>query len=118
MKNLKSKNSRTTSIALALLITLIGVASFAISSERALADNPHRPFGDVQVLATVPFPPGFPEGIAVDGKNVYVAGPASFDTAGTLPSKVFAFDTKTGAFESEPHENLFLSDGGWHRLDG
>src|SRR5216110_1682596 len=55
-----------------------------------------RPFGDVQVLATVPFPPGYPEGIAVNGNKVYVAGPARFGTAGEPPSKVFAYDTSTG----------------------
>jgi hypothetical protein len=44
----------------------------------------------------VPTPPGFPEGIAVNGNRLYVAGPASFDTAGTPASKVFAYDAKTG----------------------
>ncbi|HEX8845311.1 MAG TPA: hypothetical protein VF791_11735 [Pyrinomonadaceae bacterium] len=63
---------------------------------KTTASPPDRPFGDVQILATVPFPPGFPEGIAVRGTKVYVAGPASFDTAGTPPSKVFAFNTDTG----------------------
>jgi sugar lactone lactonase YvrE len=56
-----------------------------------------RPFGDVKVLATVPTPPGFPEGIAVKGNRAYVAGPARFGTTGTGPSHVFAFDTTTGA---------------------
>jgi sugar lactone lactonase YvrE len=69
---------------------------FALAPLAASAQNANRPFGDVQVLATVPFPPGFPEGIAVNGNRVYVAGPASFDTAGTPPSKVFAYDTRTG----------------------
>ena len=69
---------------------------FTLSTSFAMADNPPRPFGDVQTLATVPFPPGFPEGIAVNGDKVYVAGPASFDTAGTPASKVFAYDSKTG----------------------
>ena len=60
------------------------------------AQSTDRPFGDVQVLATVPFPPGFPEGIAVNGNKVYVAGPARFGTAGEPPSKVFAYDTSDG----------------------
>jgi len=60
------------------------------------AQSTDRPFGDVQVLATVPFPPGFPEGIAVNGNKVYVAGPARFGTAGEPPSKVFAYDTSSG----------------------
>jgi hypothetical protein len=51
------------------------------------AQSTDRPFGDVQVLATVPFPPGFPEGIAVNGNKVYVAGPARFGTAGEPPPR-------------------------------
>ena len=79
---------------------LISVLTFAIvftfGTSLSFAAIPDRPFGDVQILATVPFPPGFPEGIAVNGDKVYVAGPASFDTAGTPASKVFAYDGKTG----------------------
>ena len=57
-----------------------------------------RPFGDVQVLGTVPASTGFPEGIAVRGNKVYVSGPARFGTAGDgTPSRVFAFDIDSGA---------------------
>jgi sugar lactone lactonase YvrE len=57
-------------------------------------------FGDATVLATVPTPPGFPEGIAVHGNLVYVAGPATFGTAGDgQPSRVISFNLKTGALE-------------------
>lgn len=56
-----------------------------------------RPYGDVKVLSTVPATPGFPEGIAVKGNRVYVAGPAKFGTTGSGPSHVFAFDIETGA---------------------
>jgi len=59
-----------------------------------------RPFGDVQVLATFPTPPGFPEGIAVKGNKVYVSGPARFGTSGTGPSTVVAFNRDTGATEA------------------
>jgi sugar lactone lactonase YvrE len=55
-----------------------------------------RPYGDAKVLATVPAP-GFPEGIAVKGNRVYVAGPAHFGTTGSGPSYVAAFDIDTGA---------------------
>lgn len=72
------------------------VSIFTLTITATAADNSSRPFGDVQILATVPHPPGFPEGIAVNGDKVYVAGPASFDTAGTPASKVFAYDLKTG----------------------
>ncbi|MBC7912096.1 MAG: SMP-30/gluconolactonase/LRE family protein [Pyrinomonadaceae bacterium] len=98
----------------------------AYSPTKALANNNDRPFGDVQVLATVPTPPGFPEGIAVKGNKVYVAGPASFDTAGTPPSKVFAYDIKTGALERTytiigeqtqfPHANSCIAFDGDGRL--
>jgi sugar lactone lactonase YvrE len=59
-----------------------------------------RPYGDVQVLATFPTPPGFPEGIAVKGNKVYVSGPARFGTAGTGPSTVVAYNRDTGALEA------------------
>ena len=65
----------------------------------AQAQQP-RPYGDVQVLATFPTPPGFPEGIAVKGNKVYVSGPARFGTAGTGPSTVVAFNRDTGALEA------------------
>ncbi|HYP02731.1 MAG TPA: SMP-30/gluconolactonase/LRE family protein [Pyrinomonadaceae bacterium] len=85
----------------------------------AFANNPHkRPFGDVQTLAQVP-DPGFPEGIAVRGNLVYVAGPASFETAGAPPSYVIAYDTRTGEtvrtytiegeFLAAPHANSCIA---------
>lgn len=55
-----------------------------------------RPMGDTQVLATVAAP-GFPEGIVVEGNTAYVAGPATFGTAGQGPSIVSSYDTRTGA---------------------
>lgn len=55
-------------------------------------------YGEVTVLATVPTPPGTPEGIAVRGDRVYVSGPAKFGTtANGQPSRVLAFDINTGA---------------------
>ena len=76
------------------LMSALSVVSIVTVATNAFAAD--RPFGDVKILATVPSPPGLPEGIAVNGDKVYVAGPASFDTAGTPASKVFAFDLKTG----------------------
>jgi len=56
-----------------------------------------RNIGDVHVLATVPTPPGSPEGIAVEDQRVYVAGPAKFGTIiSGQPSGVVAFDRFTG----------------------
>jgi len=55
-----------------------------------------RPFGDARILAKVPTPPGFPEGIAVSGQLLFVSGPATFGTAGKPPSKVLMYATGTG----------------------
>jgi sugar lactone lactonase YvrE len=74
-------------------------AASALLPATAAAKQP-RPYGDVQVLATFPTPPGFPEGIAVKGNKVYVSGPARFGTAGTGPSTVVAFNRDTGALEA------------------
>jgi len=86
--------TRLKPLTLTTLFTLVVI--FTIGTTFVAAEDTERPFGDVKSLATVPFPPGFPEGIAVNGNRVYVAGPASFDTAGTPASKVFAYDVKTG----------------------
>lgn len=75
-----------------LFIALICVAS-SLSWVGAAAEQ----IGDAKILAQVPTPPGFPEGIAVDGDTFYVAGPATFGTTLKPPSQVVAFDTATGA---------------------
>lgn len=59
-----------------------------------------RAFGDARILAAVPPEPGFPEGIAVAGNRVYVAGAATFGTTGRGPSAVHAFDLRTGELEA------------------
>jgi sugar lactone lactonase YvrE len=115
--------SLKTFFALSLCMLALALATFQVSTTAAAPD---RAFGDVQVLATVPTPPGFPEGIAVRGNKVYVAGPASFDTAGTPPSKVFAFNTDTGELERTytivgeqtqfPHANSCIAFDGEGRL--
>jgi sugar lactone lactonase YvrE len=74
-------------------------AASSLLPATAAAKQP-RPYGDVQVLATFPTPPGFPEGIAVKGNKVYVSGPARFGTAGTGPSTVVAYNRETGAPEA------------------
>ena len=82
-------------ITAALLLAAAAAASSLLPATSAASLI--RPYGDAKVLATVPTPPGYPEGIAVKGNKVYVAGPARFGTTGTGPSAVFAFDTNTGA---------------------
>lgn len=67
-------------------------------------DNSNRPFGDVKVLAQVPYP-GYPEGNAVEGNNVYIAGAvAPYSSKGqdvafpnpTEQSMLFEFNKCTG----------------------
>ena len=105
------------------LLTLAGLLT--LGQPAAYAQKTDRPFGDVQVLAHVP-QPGLPEGIAVNGDRVYVAGPASFDTAGAPPSYVIAYDTRTGEtlrtytiqgeYLAAPHANSCIAFDGQGRL--
>ncbi|MFN2506519.1 MAG: SMP-30/gluconolactonase/LRE family protein [Acidimicrobiales bacterium] len=70
--------------------------ALSLTSASAVEASGHRPFGDARVLAGVPTPPGFPEGIAVFGNLVWVAGPATFGTAGQGPSSVLLYRAGTG----------------------
>ena len=57
-----------------------------------------RSLGDSRVIAAVPLP-GFPEGIAVRGRRLYVSGPAAFGQP--LGSGfVQAYDLRTGTLEA------------------
>lgn len=89
-----------------LLGALVAVAGSSASSAAAPA------IGDGSVLA--PIAPaahacagqpgcngGFPEGVAVVGDRVYVAGPATFGTAGKGPSVVTVLNRANGALISE-----------------
>jgi sugar lactone lactonase YvrE len=97
-------------------------ALLLVSGARAQTD-----FGPVDVLATVPTPPGFPEGLAVRDGIVYAAGPAAPGTAGNdTPSSVVAFDVLTGeqraVFETqgenrdEEHSNTCIAFDSLGRL--
>lgn len=75
------------------------------SPSSGFCDNTGRPFGDVKVLAQVPYP-GYPEGIAVEDNKIYVAGAvAPYSSKGqdvhfpnpTEQSMLFEFDKCTGA---------------------
>ena len=108
---------RTTAVRLRWLL-VIALASSLAGAGVAQAAEP-RPYGDAQVLAPVPTPPGFPEGIAVFGNLVWVAGPATFGTAGGPPSQVLLYHAGTGkllkSFEtvgedlSEEHANSSIA---------
>jgi sugar lactone lactonase YvrE len=75
---------------------LVSVTVAVVLAYAGAAEAQVRHFGDARVLARVPTPPGFPEGIAVWGPLVWVAGPATFGTAGQGPSKVIVFHRYTG----------------------
>lgn len=79
---------------------LLSAAAVALSALAALSSLPARAasYGEVSVFARVPVPNGFPEGIAVRGGRVYVAGPATLGTAlNGKPSRVFEYDLASGA---------------------
>ena len=89
---------RTRAISLRTVFTVLGLSAVLVGGGFAgVSGAEDRPFGDARVLATVPTPPGFPEGIAVWGNRAYVAGPATFGTIGKPPSRVVAFDVNSGA---------------------
>lgn len=73
---------------------LLSVLATAWPGAAAQAADPV--FGDVEVLATVPTPPGSPEGIAYHNSRVYIAGPAKLGTILSGPSKVLEFHGDTG----------------------
>ena len=75
-------------VAIVLASTLAGVGTVGAAP---------RPFGDARILAHVPTPPGFPEGIAYANGLVWVSGPATFGTAGQGPSRVLLYHAGTGA---------------------
>ncbi len=81
-----------------LIAGLIATATFLPCLLSTGVHTTHaQTFGDVEVFATVPTPPGFPEGIAVRNGIVYVSGPAAPGTAGNgEPSGVVAFDLESG----------------------
>ncbi len=75
-----------------LAVHLVLAAAFlgiALSSRAAQ-------FGDVSALAQIPAP-GFPEGIAIKGDRVYVAGPAMPGTSiDNRASRVWAYGAANG----------------------
>lgn len=75
---------------------LLAIAVLWALAPTSVAGADVRPFGDARVLARVPTPPGFPEGIAVSNGLVWVSGPATFGTAGGPPSKVLVYFAATG----------------------
>ena len=115
-----------TTLALTAACTLVALFTGTPTAVRADDPHPARAFGDVHVLTPVAAP-FYPEGIAVNGDKVYVAGAATFATAGNgTPSYVRAYDVKTGALLREydikgenlaaPHANSCIAFDGQGRL--
>lgn len=75
---------------------LLAIAILCSLAGAGVAQAEVRPFGDARVLAHVPTPPGFPEGIAVSNGLVWVSGPATFGTAGGPASKVLLYHAGSG----------------------
>jgi hypothetical protein len=74
------------------------VLTFVLLACSLLAVADDRPVGSSEVFAATPVP-GFPEGIAIRGNRVYVAGPATFGQ-NTVPA-VLAFDLKSKALVAQ-----------------
>ena len=75
---------------------LVGLLAAAAIGGAGAVGAATRPFGDARILAAVPTPPGFPEGIAVFGNILWVSGPATFGTAGQGPSRVLQYHAAAG----------------------
>src|SRR5262245_18234691 len=69
-------------------VTLLTCVELARADQRAL--------GDTFVLTPIAADPGSPEGLVVHGHTVFVSTPARFGNAGSGPSKVYAFDVRSG----------------------
>lgn len=121
-----SRNWATRAWSLAACALCVG---FLFGRTAVHADNPHSApaFGDVSVLAPVAAP-FYPEGIAVNGNKVYIAGPATL-YEGSEPSYVRAYDLKTGMLVRQydiqgeligvpgvPHANSCIAFDGQGRL--
>ena len=90
----KRTSGRFRGVMTMLLVAVLAGTGIAGAGVAGAAET--RPFGDARILAPVPTPPGFPEGIAVFGDLVIVAGPAVFGTAGQGPSQVLLYHRGTG----------------------
>ncbi|WP_437332403.1 SMP-30/gluconolactonase/LRE family protein [Sorangium sp. So ce394] len=95
MQSKLSRSSKTGLVCGAL--SLLSVTSALVSDPAWAMAAWH---GEIKPFATFPTPPGFPEGIAVDGNRVFVSGPATFGTAGSGPSKIVVYDRDSKILKS------------------
>lgn len=105
----EKKRSMTTVAARFITFSAVSVA-FAVLAAGTAAAAPQ--YGDGEVFAPIPAQAtfctgqptcngGFPEGVAVANDRVYVAGPATFGTAGKGPSVVTVFERSNGHKSTE-----------------
>jgi sugar lactone lactonase YvrE len=80
-----------------VLLALAALAALAAPGAARADTHGSRPIGDSRVIADLPNPPGFPEGIAIKGNKFYVSTQAHFGTVGAGPSQVLSYDLKSGA---------------------
>src|SRR2546425_1412813 len=79
-------SARLAAIAIAVLVT----------AAPGMAQTPHRPIGDIEVFATLPYP-GHPGGLAVAGRTLYVnTSNADFDRLFDTSDEIWAFRLDTG----------------------
>ncbi len=78
------------------MTTMAAVTAAMLVASAGIAVSEGPQYGDASVHAKVPTPPGYPEGIAVAGNRIVVAGPATFGTTGKGPSQVLAYNKTTG----------------------
>ena len=79
------------------LTTMAALTVTLLMAGSGVAAGQGPEYGDAAVHAKVPTPPGYPEGIAVIGNRMVVAGPATFGTTGKGPSEVLVYNKTTGA---------------------
>src|SRR5438067_11174193 len=79
-------SARLAAIAIAVLVT----------AAPGMAQTPHRPIGDIEVFATLPYP-GHPGGLAVAGRTLYVdTSNADFDRPFDASDEIWAYNLHTG----------------------
>jgi sugar lactone lactonase YvrE len=80
-------------------LVLAAAAVLSLSNVAQAASRNDSKLGATSILTDSSVTVPFPEGILVRGREVYVAGPATFGTAGTGPSEIRVHDVNTGALK-------------------
>ncbi len=96
------------------MMSMAAMAAALVMFSSTVAGGAGPNYGDATVHAKVPTPPGYPEGIAVVGNRMVVAGPATFGTIGKGPSQVLVYNKSTGELVKShaiKGENLLAEHG-------